>query len=667
MRLNDLLAWLTHPRAVAFYKATVLLLALVVMASAFQKLARYGLPSATGAGHKDDQSAVWFLFALLWSTLLLRPLIGRALFVVLLTVALAFTVSNWWFYEFYRDFISPGNLKLLLYAKEGTFAWDGVSNKLPALLFAAAMAFATVVIFHLDKWRPSRLAIIVVALILMTAAAQQQLEYSTRATGGLAHRGVNHFGFFFRQLYADEVATVDARHVASLTRLYPTKQLGEQDTSDYPLYKVSDGDRALGHGKNVLIIVLESVRAAESGTYGHSPSVTPQLDEIAGQSLVARNAYANSNQTVRGEVALLCSAIDYLNGAPYSMGGVPIKTNCLPAMLGDAGFTTHWIHGYKKEFFNRGEFFPLLGFEHIHDRATILEAGYTHELGWGVADPDMFDYALQVLRESKKPFFAEILTLSNHYPYLWDWQVEFPPELALPPDFDKESKFVYPGYLQGMYYTDMALGRFWRKFKASELYDQTLVVIVADHGIWTFDRKLQKAKGLEAEFRRNETYFRVPLLFHAADLKPGAIETPVSQVDVAPTVLDYLQLERANAFLGESVLATRGQAHGSPIFFIASGSYGFRDGDVRCYPVDKTAACSDAYRKCKQYRKTENAPQFCVSSTTDLLRQPKDLELEPVDYDLADSQRFIELTQHWLKQGFLPTEAIYNKEVLRRP
>ena len=186
MRLDTLIGWLKHPRAVAFYKATALLLALVVMASVFQKLARYGLPRPTGAGYKDDQSAVWFLFALLWCTLLFRPLIGRVLFVLLLTLALAFTVSNWWFYEFYRDFISPGNLKLLLYAKEGTFAWDGVSNKLPALLFALSMALATALIFYLDKWRPSRLAIVSVALFLMVAAGQQQLEYSTRATGGLA-------------------------------------------------------------------------------------------------------------------------------------------------------------------------------------------------------------------------------------------------------------------------------------------------------------------------------------------------------------------------------------------------------------------------------------------------------------------------------------------------
>ena len=68
--------------------------------------------------------------------------------------------------------------------------------------------------------------------------------------------------------------------------------------------------------KNVILIVLESVRAFETGFYNSEYSITPNLDKIAKKGVTASHFYANNRQTVKGEQALLCSAIDYRGDAP---------------------------------------------------------------------------------------------------------------------------------------------------------------------------------------------------------------------------------------------------------------------------------------------------------------------------------------------------------------
>ena len=647
-------------------KPMLLGISLLLMWIIFSKLARLGLPSAKGAGHKDDQTVALIMLALSWLSFLCKPRYGRIIFVTIITASVAFTLANWWFFEFYRDYISPGNLKLAIYAKESSMAWAGLSNKLSAFWFSFSMFALAVLIIRIDHWRPRPKSILIVSTICVALAIQQQIEYSGRATGGLAHRGESHISYFIRQLTSQDLEKVSASHIDSLARIYEHKAINKT-SREYPLYdnRQDSSTRLKPNQKNVLILVVESFRAAESGAYGHKPSATPQFDTIATSSLVAKNAYANSNQTPRGELAILCSAMDYLNGAPFTVGGIPIKTNCLPSMLASIGYTTHWIHGYTKEFFNRGQFYPYLGFQQLHDYDTIKLSSdkLDSEIGWGIADIDVFDYALKELEKSTKPFFAEVLTLSNHYPYLWDWGIEYPEEFELPKDFDEESKLVYPAYVRGIYYSDYALGKFWKKFVKSSLYDNTLVVIVADHGIWSFSKDLKEATGIDAEFKRSETYFRIPLVIHAPDLDATIIEQPVSQLDIAPTILDYLDLEFQNAFLGQSIFTLSKNNSDNPIFFITGGSYGFRQGDLRCYPVDKSQTCANAYRKCGS-KQQNSARQLCVRSRDDLLITQTQ-ELQPIDYELNDSKNFIELSQYWLKHGFMPTESLHNKQLFK--
>ncbi len=638
-----------------FFIKTFFWFLVVFFVLVYNEFARFGLPDAKGIGNRDDQSIAFFILAtlLLFSTF--KKYIARSFIAILFFSLTFFAVSNWWYYDFYRDFLTPGAVKLAIYAEETTMAWDGLKFKKEALFYFLSMIALMLVLFRLDKYKPKNKTLIITSLIFFTLAIQQQIALSGMEKGGLKHRGVNHISYFIKGFVPRKKFTLNDEQVEQIKKALPEKNIAIDDRK-YPLYQALDKTlESSVDKKNVIIVVMESVRMAETGLYGNSAqSSTPNLDQFASQSMNFKTHYANSNQTVRGEVAILCSALDYMNGGTYSMAGDAMKTNCLPSILNQYGYETYWIHGYKKKFFNRENFFPKLGFKHLIDREIINVDKDKNEIGWGVNDREVFKDALDRLEQEDKPFFAEILTLSNHYPYLWDWGIPFPEHLSLKATLEEDEDNLYPAYKQGIYYTDNALGEFLERFKASKLYENTLLVVTSDHGIWTFPDEILNSKTVQNELKKNEMYFRLPLLVHAKNLPPAIFDKPVSQVDIAPTILDYLGIDFPNAFLGDSLL-TRNNKGDYPIYFMASGSYGVRRDDQYCYPIDTSDLCNTYYRTCESSTKSD-ARSVCFTTTEDLLISSESLNV--IEVDKSNDDVFIDLSQQFLDYGFIPAELI---------
>lgn len=621
---------------------------LVLTIAAFNEFARIGLPEAKRVGHHADLAVMLFMI----TAILLAHLLPRWLNRTLVSLAMAwltiFSIVSWWFYGFYRDYLTPSTLKLAVYAEESAMAWGGLPYKFEALFFVLSMLFGVVLLFRLDRHKPAAKTLFLIALIAFSLGCYKQNQADSRALGGLKHKGQNHISYFFKHFVPEKVVKFTDKDLKQLRHIFPYKQFA--GNLDYPLFQDQIKSAALSNKKNVLLIVLESVRVAETGlSRSKQASITPNIDAIASESLTASASYANANQTVRSEVSILCSALDYINGAPYAYQGEPISTACIPNILAEYGYETHWIHGYRKSFFNREQFFPTLGFQNIHDKAVLEEAGYTDQVGWGVSDEALFKYTLNTLEQSKKPFFAEVLTLSNHFPYLWDWGIDFPDNLQLQSGVKESLEVVYPAYRRGIYYTDYQLGKFWQAFRKSPLYDNTLVIITGDHGIWTFPEALKEDKSFAAELHKNETYFRVPIVFHAPDLSAEEIDTEISHVDIVPTILDYLGIDYPNAFLGSSILNRGDDTY--PVYFLASGGFGMRRDNLYCYPIDTSGLCSSYNRLCENYQ-LENTGIQCVTEENDLLEKSQSFEL--IDYDLSNDQMLIRTTQQALNSRFLP-------------
>ena len=287
---------------------------------------------------------------------------------------------------------------------------------------------------------------------------------------------------------------------------------------------------------NILVIVLESFRAAEIGSLGSELKITPNFDKWSQKGILFSNFYANGFQTRHGEVAIYCSLFPNYGAAimkRYSGNGF----RCLPEVLKESGYATSWMHGSDSTFDNQFSFFRKNGFTTIYDSFDLPSDG--ERLGWGYSDELLFSEWLTFLSREQEPFFSSVLTITNHHPF------EVPPEYELNlGDTDLHH------YYNSMYYTDAQLGHFLEQAQQQPWYDHTLIFITADTSNY------QAPQVPTANFREFvELRARIPLLILGGPItQPAVVEDFSSQIDLAPTITDALGLEWTSHWVGSSLL-----------------------------------------------------------------------------------------------------------------
>lgn len=278
---------------------------------------------------------------------------------------------------------------------------------------------------------------------------------------------------------------------------------------------------------NVVLISVESLSADFSGSYGRKDSLTPHLDALTPRSLLLADLWATGTRTVRGLEALSLSV-------PPTPGESIVRRehNEGLATLGEVfrgkGYHVQFLYGGYGAFDDMNRFFGHNGYD-VHDRTEIADKDIHHENVWGVADEDLYRMAMQHFDAdftAGKPFFAHLMTTSNHRPYT------FPAGRGPWPQGRRESAVAY---------TDWAIGDFLRRASRKPWFRNTLFVITADH--------CASSAGIAAlpAFR-----YRIPLWFYApgGQVAPGRVERQVSQIDIAPTVLGLLGMDYDSRFYG---------------------------------------------------------------------------------------------------------------------
>ncbi|PPD45419.1 MAG: sulfatase [Methylotenera sp.] len=281
--------------------------------------------------------------------------------------------------------------------------------------------------------------------------------------------------------------------------------------------------------KNVVLISVESLSAEYLGTYGNQENLTPYLNQLAGESLVFDKVFATGTRTVRGLDALSI-AIPPIPGQAIVHRPNTDHLATIGELLEVKGYSTFFIYGGYGVFDSMNKYFKGNDYQVI-DRTDFDKATIQSENVWGVDDESLFNNSLRILDQnvkSQKPFFAHIMTTSNHRPYTYP-----------------ENKIDLPqGNRRGaVKYTDYAIGQFMEKAKTKPWFNDTLFVIVADHCASVAGKtKLPIAK------------YHIPLFFYAPDLLPAGHYTRMaSQIDIVPTLLDLLGTSDAQHFYGQSM------------------------------------------------------------------------------------------------------------------
>ena len=197
------------------------------------------------------------------------------------------------------------------------------------------------------------------------------------------------------------------------------------------------------------------------------------------------------------------------------------------------GYHSTFMYGGYGYFDDMNSFFEGNGFQ-VLDRTDIDQVRF--ENVWGVSDEDLFDRALRQFDDEHaggQPFFSIIMTTSNHKPFTFRPGLE---EFGIPAEGG--------GRQAGVRYADYALGYFLREAAKRPWFDDTVFVVVADHGARVYGK---------AEIPL-ETY-EIPLMIYAPrHLAPRQVDTLMTQIDIAPTVLGLLGLPYEAPFFGIDAL-----------------------------------------------------------------------------------------------------------------
>lgn len=284
---------------------------------------------------------------------------------------------------------------------------------------------------------------------------------------------------------------------------------------------------------NVVVVSSESFGAEFSRLYGSAQDLTPNFDARAREGLWFAHTYASGTRTVRGLEALTASLPPIPTVSVLRRPGHERIATWGGVMRG-LGYHTSFLYGGYGYFDNMNHFYASNGYEVI-DRNSIDEVRFANI--WGVSDEDLFDRALEHFDEvhaRHEPFFSIVMTTSNHKPFTFRKGLE---QYGIPASGG--------GRAAGVRYADYALGYFLDQARHHPWFDDTLFVVVADHGARVYGKA-------EIPLRT----YRIPLLIYAPQhLAPRRVDRLMTQIDVAPTVLGLLGLPYEAPFFGQDVFA----------------------------------------------------------------------------------------------------------------
>lgn len=328
--------------------------------------------------------------------------------------------------------------------------------------------------------------------------------------------------------------------------------------------------------RNVVIVLMESMSAKLMSHFGNTAHLTPHLDSLYAHSLSFANCYSAGNHTNHGLYATLYSFPSIMFRNAMKGSSIPVYSG-LPTMLKQAGYSTLFFMTHESQYDNMNAFFRTNGYNEIYAQENYPASKVVNH--FGVPDDYLFSYALPVLRKhaaSGRPFFATLLTISNHPPYVVPAQFQDP---QLSPD------------QQIVRYADHCIGAFMQAVSHEPWAKNTLFVFLGDHG---------KLIG-QADCELPESFNHIPLIMHASWLKPQERTQFAGQVDVAPTIMGQLRLPYIQNNFGLDLL------HDAPR-------------PAAFYTADKTIAARDAHHL--YVYNDESKREFCYNLTAKGHPQP---------------------------------------------
>ena len=306
--------------------------------------------------------------------------------------------------------------------------------------------------------------------------------------------------------------------------------------ADYVRTEMGRGDSFTEHintkespWRNLVIIMMESTSAERMAYEGSTKGITPTLDRLACEGVYFENAYSTDTHTCNAIYSIVTSMPSYVDlhpmqdGSGFSLNTIYEQVTTLDDM------ETIFIITHEPNFDNVRGFVTTQGFDRLISSEDYPNAP---DRVWGVDDHVMFERAIKefdAIANTEGRFIGVCLTCSNHIPY------NIPSVKGFNP---KSSKSNIEDL--ALEYSDWSLGHFFDLAKECKWFDETLFVVVGDHG-----------SACTVDFEVSEGFNHIPLIFYSpAHLEPAVRSDLASQMDITPTAIAMLGLEHNNHTLG---------------------------------------------------------------------------------------------------------------------
>lgn len=287
---------------------------------------------------------------------------------------------------------------------------------------------------------------------------------------------------------------------------------------------------------NVVVIIMESMSKEHSAFYNtnlEAPGFTPFLDSLSKHSLICTQTYANGRKSIEGIPAILASFPTLFNDAFISSNYSSNRINSLASLLSTEGYSTSFFHGGNNGTMGFNNFMASIGFDNYYGRKEYNNED-DFDGKWGITDHKFFEFFNDELSKKSEPFFSSIFSLSAHHPY------------TIPEEFNGKFPEGKGEIQQSMAYSDYSLMKFFESAKKQKWFKNTLFVITADH----------TSEITDPDYSSNGGKYAVPMIFYMPkDSLSGEFNSTCQQIDIMPSVLDYINFPKEYYSLGNSIFS----------------------------------------------------------------------------------------------------------------
>lgn len=330
---------------------------------------------------------------------------------------------------------------------------------------------------------------------------------------------------------------------------------------------------------NVVFITLESTNADHIGFYGYERNTTPNIDRLAEDSIVFTNATASAPFTIYSVPSMLTSLYPRTDDvvAEDIRGSKPAWRNnlSLVRVFQEEGYDTKGIvaHEWVKSRWGFGRYFD--DFNDDFRQGTYNETPINRSLSdfklinryWEERDgEETTNLAKNYLEGRDSRFFLWLHYFDPHSPYMPP-EKKYLEEFQTPYRGDNDTReFIIYGkrrnmsesyiheirnrYDSELKYTDEHVGELMAELKDEGLYEDTVVVLTADHGECTAETSNVFDHG-----KLRMCSLHVPLMIKIPGEEHRVVDEPVSTVDIFPTLLEILELEPGRFVRGRNLLS----------------------------------------------------------------------------------------------------------------